>query len=744
MSLGSHTGRGGQSPVGSPARGSRHSLACSRRHGMQYLSRLLMALTVALGLSFALGGPTLYAREGWPRLPTSDEILQAQNRFVAEWTFTHGPCASRCTPDLSGMDLQLCLARQCMDEFRLGPEIRQSKVTETEVVKAHDPQVVEPAASGYVFLAYTRSQTLEDSQGQTAAVQEYGIEMLDYDRDSGWFFNSDEIHYDVTQQDPASRSQRDAELDSYFKPGRLVRGFPDEELGRYRLSITSHAPAYPLRYTIRLDQKAASGSEYQPIAGAKLRLHAFDLPGNDGRLSLQFLAPTCQNCDWKEVDGHKLAVLKQAGQPIVVITNENGEAEVELFLDFAKLGEQVPRRDRPLAIPVLAEYWIVGSNGTEQKATDQRAEVKLDSVAIVEGITYVPPQMFHPITERPLPLGGEAPLSIYVDDPGTMDGPLARKGADRVVVFWNGMSTLQLDNTTPGVRLNANDLLHIGDKVTVNACDMVSNLVRDGLPAGQPGRIWVQVHFFDGLRGRFGVSGSVCKASMIIGGTPGESGFASSGTKFLYWMADKGMDAAIEWAFWPYKVVSKGQSAWKLLKWAFGGDSVFVVLQSAFAVEFDQQGQMHITTREGQPIIVTEGTGEDGVPVPVGKTALVPDTLVPSLSDTDTQTAKRTDDLLASLDSEPLDSSDPAGGETPQPDRGVISLQDLLLPGGVSCLGIVIIVVVGAFAVANARRRPASGAPGRSSMAVLGCVLATAIAVFVILVVGVFLWLWAR
>jgi len=204
-------------------------------HSNRSLWRLPVALIVVLGLALGAGRPVTHAEESWPHLPTDAEIAQARDRLVAEWTFTNPPCESQCEGGPDDYDYKLCVARACVNEFRMGPEIRESAITEIEIVKAHDPTVADPAAAAYLFFPYTLKQTIEYSDHTTAEVVEYHLARLDYGQASydastyqQWYPTGRGFEIDVVQDDPASRAQRDAVLDSYFTSGWLVRGFPGE------------------------------------------------------------------------------------------------------------------------------------------------------------------------------------------------------------------------------------------------------------------------------------------------------------------------------------------------------------------------------------------------------------------------------------------------------------------------------------------------------------------------------------
>ena len=94
------------------------------------------------------------------------------------------------------------------------------------------------------------------------------------------------------------------------------------------------------------------------------------------------------------------------------------------------------------------------------------------------------------------------------------------------------------------------------------------------------------------------------------------SGFRSSGKRFLYWAAGKGIDAAIEWLFAPAKVVNRALDAASWFSWATGREASYLVLNSAVMVESPVGGGLVLTTREGSPWLVNSSTGEDGMAVP--------------------------------------------------------------------------------------------------------------------------------
>ena len=477
----------------------------------------------------------------------------------------------------------------------------------------------------------------------------------------------------------------------------------------YRLLIRTKSQADPLTFNITLEQNT-KGS-YRPVPGAELRISALGYEGNETRLADEFLAPACQNCEWREAGGYKLAHLSDFDQPIVVQTDGNGEAQLTFFIDFAKLGAQVPRRDAPLEIPIAVEY--LGNGDGESIKAEAEFSASLDAIGVVTAITYQGAQMFN-MAEQPLPRSF-GPLESYYDDPGTRDGPRTLKKGDRVLYDWPGNAGLGPTGATPGMRLNAGQLLHVDDRVTINACDMVTNRMMDGLPAGAPGVVWVKVRFFDSTRAKVGVNGSVCKTTVTFGGSPEASGWLSSGQKFFYWSANGSMNMIIGHYLWPYKIISGMNAVGKFLAWTTGNETagwtpVYIQLKSALVVEFDEEGAMHVTAREGEPVIYTAVTGQDGAPIPAGQTATVAaDTQAVEVQNTDSETAQHADVLLSGL----LDSSDETASDpSAQPGNDLfpfvsISPQNLILLGALCCV-VAFLVGGGIFAgllILNVRRR---------------------------------------
>ena len=257
------------------------------------------------------------------------------------------------------------------------------------------------------------------------------------------------------------------------------------------------------------------------------------------------------------------------------------------------------------------------------------------------------------------------------------DGDIILKGSNRVKVYKAGMVGPNPEGRTAGTMLNMGEGLSIGDEIIINAGEMVSGirgtinpLAEPTIPIGEPGNILAVIRFFDGAIGAVQVDGEVPKHIVKIGETPSTSGFKTMPEKLMGLTADWAMDkmnpikSGIKNAvkafipdsgffFFIMKVKSKGESLGIL---DTVGKPVYIRVQSAVMTSYDDEDQLLVTTREGKATIYTDETGREGFAVPAGKTAIVNETLVPFLRDTDPETGREADDLLAVLE-DPIDTS---------------------------------------------------------------------------------------
>ena len=499
----------------------------------------------------------------------------------------------------------------------------------------------------------------------------------------------------------------------------------------YRLRVQSNAPKAPLHFTIHLEKREGTDEDapYQPVPGAKLKVFAPGYQGNENRLADEFVAPSCTNCQTRQTDLGTLASLSDPVQAILMETDGGGKAEISLFLDFGRLGNRVPQRDAPLEVPIAVEAWVNDGEGGERIVAQTQQSAKLEAIGVVLAISYRDAQKYD-VGGSPLPRN-QGPLESYYDDPGTRDGPRTLSKADRVLVDWPGRASVGATGSTSGMALTAGDLIHAGDRVMINACDMVTNRIVDGLPAGAPGEIWVKVRFFDGLKAKVGVNGSVCRTPVTFGQSPESSGWLSSGQKFYYWAANGTMNAIIGHFVWPYKIVTTMSSVGKFLAWATGNEGagwspVYIKVKSAFVVQFDEDGTMRVLTREGAPELFTEATGEAGLAVPAGNTARVTDGLTVEIAETQPDAAGELDQLLAALydETDEIDTSasTPEVESVPVPgETGPIDLElptELLAAGGLLLLALVLGIIALIRVRRRARRRATQPvAAGRAALA---------------------------
>lgn len=571
------------------------------------------------------------AETSWTRLPSDAEIEMARTRLQEDRTFKREDCAAQCG---NGEDVavMVCRAKACMDRCRLGPEIVDSALTQVETIKAHQPLEANVPASAFVFALTTTTVTRDDCNGRIWSEIGYGIEMLAW-RDSGWYWSGNRLGLEVRQQDPGNKAQRDAEFASYFGPERLVLGFPQAADAAaaepYRLTVKADDATHPLRLLIFVERlRPASGplahpdqAIYDAAADTKVSLGAISYAGNESRLAVHLESPDCRNCEDEFTDGRRVQRVGDIHSPILLQTDAYGYARVELFLDFAALamtGQLPPASGLvvPLQIGVLAPP---EPGQRERLQKEMRFEARLSGIGVVDAVHFQPsrpagdPRLYLPLV----------PLSQYLDDPGTRDGERLLTTSDRVKVKRFGEALIMEPGSAPGSTLRAGHILQVGDLITVNACGTDTRPIVDGLPAGLPAQIWVTVRFFDGLRGQFGVNAQVCRSALTIGRSRNDSGFLTLGQRFIYWAAELGIDAVIEWLFERATLVTTPREVLGWVRQGLGYDASYVILNSAVAVESTVEGGLWISTRAGEPRVLTAATGEEGVAVPAGMTGTV-------------------------------------------------------------------------------------------------------------------------
>ncbi len=604
---------------------------------------LCTAFRAAMSLFALACGPAL-ATETWPRLPEDAEIEALRQAFRSEYTRSVAPCAAAC-PGGDDVQAQICRAQACAGHCQLGRELIESKVLEIETVKAHQPLDPKPVSSAFLFALTMVARTVDNCRGGQEPETEHAIWMLEW-RESGWYWSGNRLGVDVRQQNPADRRQRDAEFASYFGPERLLRGWPEAvaEDEPWRIRMYALDEMRPLNLRIQVDQRTADGS-YVDAPGVTVTLASVSRDGPEDRLALHVDSPDCIGCETDEIMGRRLQRVPDWNRPLLLRTDAQGSARVELFLDFGVLGLRgEPQPAAGLEIPLLLGVRTAAPGEGEKLRKEQRVSLKVPGIGVVESIRYE--------SAKTGPGGGrEWPLAEYLDDPGTRDGERTLVRGERVRVLRANESEIGNPRTMVGRPLAAGHILQVGDAIRVNACALDTRPVVDNLPHGYPDQVWVGVRFFDGLRGRFGVSAQACSAGLTIGRSGDASGFRSGGKRFLYWAAGKGIDAAIEWLFAPAKVINRAMDAAAWFSWATGREASYLVLNSAVMVESPVGGGLILTTREGSPWLVSSGTGEEGLAVPPGSTGMLLDDDA-ALGPTDEERAARADAWLAAIASE--------------------------------------------------------------------------------------------
>lgn len=654
-------------------------LGISAKLNMRALNRITPVLQYLLGGYLLLLAGAAMATESWPRLPSDEEIDTARERLVAEMTGDYPSCqvlAAACTSEPTEVGRQMCVARACMGACRLGPEVRKSKVAEIELIKAHHPS--EPSAlSAHVIALLRVDVTRDDCNGKLTDEVSYLSQLLEYGdvlipesagaparlgRD--WVFRSEGMDSGVKQSDLSSRAQRDAVFASYFGPDRLVRGFPGEraQVPEYRLQVSASDSRHPLHFRLIVEKSESSSgaakpdapAQYRPAPGVRVEVSALRFEGNQQRLAGYFETAQCKNCQNNEVHGHLAQTMADPAQPIVLMTGRDGQAAIEFFLDLGALTQAgLLSSGSMIDVPTRFEVRVASAGGPLHTVAQEQQQARLDAIGVIDAVTYEPAQAFDPLSESALPRAPEQPLSSILGDEGTRDGPNMLAREQRVIVRRRGEAFIGPSGATPGRTLTSEHFLQLSDRITVNACGLVSTRMIDGLPAGDPGRIWVTVRFFDGFRGRFGVSGKVCRAGLTIGASGEDSGFKSATVRFAYWAAESGIDAAVVWLYPVYTVASYTRKVVNAILWISGRDPTYVVLQSAVSVEFDDSGTLEITTRDGEPRVYNGQTGADGIVVPAGMSARINADGNPELQATDAKRAKRADAWLMALESTP-------------------------------------------------------------------------------------------
>jgi hypothetical protein len=614
-------------------------------------------LGVAMADPAKLGVPSSPPVDTWPRLPTDGELAAAMSDYAT----------------------------------RLAVAIPTVSVTLGEPIKMHAPGARNPTQSSMAVFPY-------DLASDAVAVTPHCVGTVDYWPDLGFHVGSSFISNCWDSLDA-----RAAYLSGYLiqNGGWRVPGFPTSN---FRLEVAP-LPGAALGFTARLlridlaDPQAAP----DPVAGEPLLVHAFDEGHNAWKLGDAFLANGVEDTRLAHLGGRDgagagttvaagstgLASHSPAAQadPITVTTDAEGRVTLEFLLDFGRLAENfagyndvhLPRCDSPLTVEVPVAYEAANApDGPRVELASARARMSVNYVAVVVGTHFL-----EPLANRPT-IRGEPSGELFVPAPPTFPrrtGSLAEYtgddlGAARISVRGDSRCAFAGGDGTalpPGARLS------VGDTVVFRTMNMTVN---GWVPPGprEPGSVWLQIRFLDGVEGQVNVSALVSRWEMLIGSSE-DSGFTPSGMGFVYWAGKQAVQKSVEWVAKRGlgKVGSKvvpvlgavdtANDAWGALRWLVGAQPRYVRLRSLVFGEFGPGGELVLTTREGEPLIYGPGLAADGVPVPAGRTAFV-SAAAARVEPTEEWRGRRADAMLAgdvqtALAAVPPDSAVPvAAGES--------------------------------------------------------------------------------
>lgn len=441
---------------------------------------------------------------------------------------------------------------------------------------------------------------------------------------------------------------------------------------KFRLMDNSSTPPKPLKDTIIRVQAPI------PQKPASLIKDFFNTA--DWSLSGYFMSKTkCPNCEWKQAGSQYTSeiyyYLKNPGEPIEVLTDEQGQAELLFYLDLPALSKQykTPTRKRTLDIPIKAEYIAAEGEHQGEKLAESSLNVNLNNLGYIVAVTYVQPQEWEPVgglgDYRPAGYNpGEYDLASYVKDKGTGLPYDDVRGNDRATIaiqlsdtggvdgygVSGGTPALGASMHQPAESLQPGMLFAPGDKIDLDARGLVRfkpaapQSPESGIK-GKPGWVWIKLKFFDGLSAKVGVNGNAGQHSLTFGGTPYQSGWTTSGWNFSWWAGKEAAENVVSKFIPIYGQVDLVSDIAGYIKWFNGDVPIYIRVQSEFVITREEDGSSRLIVSEGHPVVVTEQTGFAGINVAVGESAVIsPDNQI-SVSPATPEPAARAQELLAGL-----------------------------------------------------------------------------------------------
>jgi hypothetical protein len=486
----------------------------------------------------------------------------------------------------------------------------------------------------------------------------------------------------------------------------------------------------PLAYSLTLKRQGADG-KFTPASNEIIRVPNPWIDFVPIILSV-FQASDCTNCEWMDFEGTRFAHTTGGLDDIYLKVDANGEATLTLYLNLLRLldVQRLPSTPSPLTKTIRALYES-GSGAGKKTLAEVSADAKIESIGIVEKILYTHPTIWDPVTDVERPDSQRAMelslLSKEDGDDGWQVDYWILRAAERVRLFPDGKSYLSsAGSPAPGEVLKPGDFVGLGDSIFITACSLPdSNRLQDGNPVGQPSNIVVQVRFFDGVRAQVIIDSRDCSEPIQMGAFADQIIDSSRPMRERAWIYAKELSESflkkktkgqvkealkmIAKRYVPLitaiDTVSKIGGYIETLKSALGFKPVYVRLNSSVLIESDATGNLRVTTREGTPMVFTETTGDKGIPVPAGQTAIIPESMLPQVINTDAETAKSADALLSQLVDKPIAKapSSPAGN-LPQ-------FANLMTGGAIAIVCVIVLGLIGIFGIV--KRRPRSGAPAR-------------------------------
>ncbi|MBN2082556.1 hypothetical protein JW859_10180 [bacterium] len=427
------------------------------------------------------------------------------------------------------------------------------------------------------------------------------------------------------------------------------------------LTVTNGGELDPLK--IRLELRDNSFKPAQPMKDAALKITA-PLPNKpasalgdyfntaDWKLAGYFHSATkCPNCKWTQASSQFTSdifyYLEKPGEPIEVLTDDQGVAELEFYLDFPALGANVPRRDKPLKVPIKVAYDGVEGGDKGKLLAEAELEVSLNYLGYVVTVTYIQPQEWEARgglgDYRPADQNvAEYPLDTYFKDTGTGLPYAEVSGADRVTIvtgnqlvapvgydgYGVGGDSAILQPEMPAQQLKPGMLLGLGDQINLDARGLIrlKPLAKTDPSYGmtaRPGWVWVTVRFFDGLKAKVGCNGITEQHTVTIGRTPEDSGWVPTSKSFCYWAAKEAGEHLVSKLIPVYGQIDLVTDVAGYIRWINNGEPVYIRVESAFQVSPQDDGTVQVVVREGHPTVLTSATGFGGLKATTGQSVTV-------------------------------------------------------------------------------------------------------------------------